>query len=251
MRHPNDPTRTVFVPLLFAYTPAAYSDCTQLGLLVLRSSAVPEKIYHPFTDADCARESKIIFGNIDYNPLTANQPRDLEYLKPIVLELAAKAPQGVVILAYSETGKFAAKLASMFPHVKALFLMDPVDGTPPFSSPQKFPIFLNEDFPILRIPVTVLESEYGPKFKRLGHSCVPENMGPSRFYRFIETQALTRVFMDGLDMRIFFAARNPTSSNSCVDRGPAPRMKPSPEFLSNGIGFSNKSKIRCEFRIHS
>jgi len=213
--------RALFLFLFFfAYTPAAYSDCTQLGLLVLRSSAVPEKIYHPFTDADCARESKIIFGNIDYNPLTANQPRDLEYLKPIVLELAAKAPQGVVILAYSETGKFAAKLASMFPHVKALFLMDPVDGTPPFSSPQKFPIFLNEDFPILRIPVTVLESEYGPKFKRLGHSCVPENMGPSRFYRFIETQALTRVFMDGLGHADFLRRSKPNIVELMCGSGP-------------------------------
>ena len=93
--------RVLFLLLiLFSHTPKAYSDCTQLGLLVLRSSAVPEKIYHPFIEADCARDSKMIFGNIDYNPLTANQPRDLENLKPIVTELTAKAPQGVVILAY-------------------------------------------------------------------------------------------------------------------------------------------------------
>lgn len=103
-----------------------------------------------------------------------------------------------VVLAYSETGKFAAKLATKNESIKALFLMDPVDGTPPFSSPRRFPIFLDGNFPTLNIPVTLLESEYGPKFRRLGHSCVPQEMGPARFVRHISPESLERVFMSGL-----------------------------------------------------
>lgn len=174
------------------------AECTDVGILILRSSAVKEKVYTPFVENECVRQSHLVFGNVDYNPLTANQVRDLEKLNFLTKSLASRSPRGIVILAYSETGKFAAKLASLHTQVKSLFLMDPVDGTPPFSSPKRFPIFLDENFPTLEIPTVILESEFGPKFKRLGLSCVPEDMGPDRFYRHISPNALQRVYMDGL-----------------------------------------------------
>lgn len=174
------------------------ADCHDVGVLILRSSAVKEKIYSPFLENECVREGNLVFGNIDYNPLTANQLRDLEKMTFLTEALAQQSPRGILILAYSETGKFAAKLASLHKQVKALFLMDPVDGTPPFSSPKRFPVFLDEDFPVLSIPTVILESEFGPKFKRLGLSCVPEDMGPERFYRYVEPSFLQRVFMEGL-----------------------------------------------------
>jgi hypothetical protein len=174
------------------------ADCSDVGIIVLRSSAVKEQVYSPFLDNECVRQANLVFGNVDYNPLTANQLRDLEMLNFLTKALGEQSPRGIVILAYSETGKFAAKLASIHSHVKSLFLMDPVDGTPPFSSPKRFPVFLDENFPMLTIPTVILESEFGPKFKRLGHSCVPQDMGPERFYRHIDPISLERVFMDGL-----------------------------------------------------
>jgi len=174
------------------------ADCTDVGILILRSSAVKEKIYSPFLEHECVREARLVFGNVDYNPLTANQIRDLEKMSFLAKALSEQSPRGIIILAYSETGKFAAKLASLHRQVKSLFLMDPVDGTPPFSSPKRFPVFLDEKFPTLSIPTVILESEFGPKFKRLGLSCVPDDMGPERFYRHVDPMALRRVFMDGL-----------------------------------------------------
>lgn len=177
---------------------SAKADCRDIGVLILRSSAVKEHIYSPFLDNECVREARLVFGNIDYNPITANQIRDLEKMNFLTQALAQQSSRGIIVLAYSETGKFAAKLASLHHQIKALFLMDPVDGTPPFSSPKRFPIFLDDNFPILSIPTTILESEFGPKFKRLGLSCVPEDMGPERFYRFVEPASLQRIYMDGL-----------------------------------------------------
>lgn len=176
----------------------AIADCRDIGILILRSSAVKEHIYSPFLDNECVRHGRLVFGNIDYNPITANQVRDLEKMNFLTQALAKQSPRGIIVLAYSETGKFAAKLASLHPEIKALFLMDPVDGTPPFSSPKRFPVFLDENFPTLTIPTTILESEFGPKFKRLGLSCVPEDMGPERFYRFVEPAVLQRIYMAGL-----------------------------------------------------
>ena len=176
----------------------ALANCREIGFLVLRSSVVKEEVYEPFVNNDCVKEAHTVFGNIDYNPLTANQLANLEKLKKLVEETSETAARGIVILAYSEAGKFAAKLASLYPEVKALFLMDPVDGTPPFSSPKRFPIFLDDNFPQLKIPTMILESEFGPKFKRLGVSCVTEDMGPKRFYRHVAEEKLHRVFMEGL-----------------------------------------------------
>jgi hypothetical protein len=177
---------------------SARADCKNIGFVILRSSVVKEDVYDPFVKNDCVKEAHTVFGNIDYNPLTANQPENLDKLKELVEDTADSAARGIVILAYSEAGKFAAKLASLYPEVKALFLMDPVDGTPPFSSPKRFPIYLDENFPQLKIPTMILESEFGPKFKRLGFSCVNEEMGPKRFYRHVASDQLHRVFMEGL-----------------------------------------------------
>ncbi|MEY4065730.1 MAG: hypothetical protein RIR26_1938 [Pseudomonadota bacterium] len=183
---------------LFFHPLVAFADCGGIGFLVLRSSTVQEKVYEPFVENECVKQGKTLFGRVDYNPLTANQMRDLANLQNVVQTLSAQSERGVVILAYSEAGKFAAKLASLDSNVRALFLMDPVDGTPPFSSPQRFPIFLDENFPTLSIPVTVLESELGPRFERFGSSCVPPEMGPPRFYRHITPESLHRIFMEGL-----------------------------------------------------
>lgn len=196
------------VLLFFWGTQKAHASCSDFGFLILRSSAVKERIYYPFLQNTCVQEGRTAFGLIDYNPLTANQPRDLAQLLETVKELSVQAPRGIIILAYSETGKFAAKLASLNSEIRALFLMDPVDGTPPFSSSSRFPIFLDENFPVLKIPVTILESELGPKFKRLGHSCVPLDMGPQRFYRHVEPDALTRVYMEKFGHADFLKREN-------------------------------------------
>lgn len=185
--------------LLVCFAPqTAGASCSEIVFLILRSSAVKEDVYKPFLEHKCVREGAIVFGNIDYNPLTADQPRDLIKMQELVDGLARDGNSKIVILAYSETGKFAAKLAAENESITAMFLMNPVDGTPPFSSPRRLPIFLDENFPILSISTTILESEFGPKFKRLGHSCVPDGMGPVRFYRHVAESALTKIYMDGL-----------------------------------------------------
>lgn len=208
------------VALLMMVSQRAEAGCEDIGFLILRSSAVKESVYKPFIDEDCVRNGTFVFGNIDYNPLTANQIRDLERLQSVTEELAPRSARGIVVFGYSETGKFAAKLASLNPHVKALFLMDPVDGTPPFSSPKRFPVFLDANFPVLNIPATILESGLGPKFKRLGHSCVPENMGPSRFYKHIEPSKLTRVFMEDLGHADFLFRSGPNIVELMCGSGP-------------------------------
>jgi pimeloyl-ACP methyl ester carboxylesterase len=197
----------LFLFLAFLTPMKSFADCRNIGFFVLRSSAVEEKTYTPFIESDCIREGELAFGDIDYNPLTANQQRDLDNMVGLIKELSVRATRGIVVLAYSETGKFAAKLAALDAQVKGLFLMDPVDGTPPFSSPKKFPIFLDEKFPTLTIPTVVMESELGPQFKRLGHSCVPENMGPDRFYKHISTDSLKRVFLKGFGHADFLLRR--------------------------------------------
>lgn len=176
----------------------ARAQCDGIGFLILRSSVIPEEVYHPFVEGDCVRQGKVVFATVDYNPFTANQIRDLAKIKDAAVQLSSEAPRGTVVLAYSEAGKFAAKIASLNTSIKALFLMDPVDGTPPFSSPKRFPIFLDETFPKLQIPAMILESELGPSFKRLGHSCVTQEMGPKRFYRHVEGTHLQKIFMAGL-----------------------------------------------------
>lgn len=224
------------IVILFA-AQKAHANCNDIGFLVLRSSAVKERIYYPFLENPCIQEGKSVFGLIDYNPLTANQPRDLAQLNETVKDLSLQAPRGIVILAYSETGKFAAKLASTNDAIKALFLMDPVDGTPPFSSPTRFPVFLDETFPVLKIPVTILESELGPKFKRLGHTCVPLDMGPQRFYRYIDSNMLNRVFMEKLGHADFLKRESLNVVEVMCGTGPETNEVSFPRVLSEWTRF--------------
>jgi len=216
--------RMLFFALVLLFVRGtASASCQGIGFLILRSSAVKEKVYTPFEALSCLKEGVLSHGLVDYNPLTANQPRDLQDLTKRLSELELRTPRGVVIFAYSETGKFAAKLASLNPHVKGLFLMDPMDGTPPFSPAKRFPVFLDENFPQLNIPTTVLESEFGSKSKRLGYSCVTKEMGPEHFYNFIHPASLNRVLMPGLGHADFLKREGITLVDLMCGGGVVPR----------------------------
>ncbi|MBM3383257.1 MAG: hypothetical protein FJY29_12600 [Betaproteobacteria bacterium] len=210
-----------FVFCFFSNT--GFADCRGIGVLVLRSSAVNAEVYEPYLQNDCLREANLFFAEVDYNPVTANQIRDLQTIVTVAREAAKTSSRGLVVFAYSEAGKFAVKLASLDSNVRALFLMDPVDGTPPFSSPRRFPVFLDGSFPPLRVPTTILESELGSQFKRLGYSCVPEDMGPKHFYLHVDPEFLNRVLLDDLGHSDFVRMKKMTLVEWMCGKGIIPR----------------------------
>ncbi|MEY3903849.1 MAG: hypothetical protein RL189_3155 [Pseudomonadota bacterium] len=119
----------LFFLFVFLIPQSLWANCSDSVFLLLRSSAVKESVYQPFLEHECVRQGESVFGNIDYNPLTADQPRDLRKMQELIDGIVRQGKSNIVILAYSETGKFAAKLAAGNESIKAMFLMDPVDGT--------------------------------------------------------------------------------------------------------------------------
>ncbi len=102
----------------------------------------------------------------------------------------------VHLLGYSIGGKFAARIGKDLPNISSVFLLDPVDGGPPFASrlwPQ-FPVFLIDPWNKISCPTWLVETQYGEKPSPLGPACVNFGLGSEHFRRHIQPQLLIQHF---------------------------------------------------------
>jgi pimeloyl-ACP methyl ester carboxylesterase len=133
---------------------------------------------------------------VDFNPMTANHLRDFEKMRETLREFSRNAPDGVVIFGYSATAKFIAKLAAEEANVRGVFLMDPVDGTPPFVGKKNFPVFLDDQIHI-KVPTWIVQSEFGVEPATMGKACVPKEYDGVFFGAHVEPSFLNYVKVPG------------------------------------------------------
>jgi Chlorophyllase len=129
-------------------------------------------------------KTKVLIPNT--SPISSNYNNDFNKFKTQIetLLISEEKPNEVefVFAGYSAGGKFAAKLASEFT-TKGLYLMDPVDGPPPFQEKSdRFPALL-ESFKWVKkdINVKLVFSEFGQTKGFGGVACVPEQYGHTWF----------------------------------------------------------------------
>ncbi len=167
-----------------------------VGYFFTKNSLMSDANIQAYTDTVPKFNTVQTIFTVDFNPLTANHVRDLKKIREALQEFSKKATEGIVLFGYSATSKFVAKLASENFNIKALFLIDPVDGTPPFSSKQNFPIFLDENTQI-NVPTSIVQSEFGTQPWMLGLPCVPEGLGAEFFAQHVNPNLLKFVKIPG------------------------------------------------------
>jgi pimeloyl-ACP methyl ester carboxylesterase len=161
--------------------------------LMVRSNVMTAKNVEPYLGNRHINPQNVAIFTVDYNPLTANHVRDYDRLKKFYRDLGPRADNGVVLMGYSATAKFAARLARDEGHVRGLFLMDPVDGAPPMCGAAKFPTFLTDDAPPISVPTTILSSEYGESKWLMNAACVPPGNGADHFAEHVDAGLLEMV----------------------------------------------------------
>jgi hypothetical protein len=117
-------------------------------------------------------------------------------MREALTAFSKKATDGLVLFGYSATAKFVAKLATENFNIKALFLIDPVDGTPPFTSKKNFPVFLTEESHI-NAPTWIVKSEFGTTPWALGKPCVPHEHGSEFFASHTDLSMLKFIHIAG------------------------------------------------------
>jgi pimeloyl-ACP methyl ester carboxylesterase len=127
----------------------------------------------------------------DVNAITADNARDLiAFRKSIEARLnknGVAAAEPAALFGFSVGGKFAAKLSQDL-DVKGLFLLDPVDGPPPFQKVSaRFPIYLENanpgwrDKPSGTAHLAVVRTQLGELPGFGGVACVPKEHGSAWF----------------------------------------------------------------------
>ncbi len=93
-------------------------------------------------------------------------------------------------------------------NIRALFLIDPVDGTPPFCQKKNFPVFLDDETRI-NVPTWIVKSEFGTAPWALNQTCVPKDFGSDFFANHINSSKLKFIQINGSGHTDFLA--NPVS----------------------------------------
>lgn len=148
-----------------------------------------------YVDQARARGHETRVLELDVNPITADHSRDLRSFGAAVREATADAPASKrVFFAFSGGAKFAARLAAeRDTGVDGLFLLDPVDGPPPFNRPStRYPVLLESVGPAWRLArsdggprmparLRIVRTEFGEKAGFTGVPCVPSAYGSKWF----------------------------------------------------------------------
>jgi pimeloyl-ACP methyl ester carboxylesterase len=179
-------------------------------IVLLGGASTNRSNYDPYVSAAVSRgafsSDNLLFLLPDTNPVTANHARDFVAFQRQFSEFTTDGSDSVILFGYSAGGKFAAKLAQDNNNVKGLFLVDPVDGQPPFvNDPERFPTVLVEGSPIFNIPTVVVESGLGTRPGFLNVPCVSPNAGPQTFARFVERSSLEFLTLAGASHVDFLA----------------------------------------------
>jgi hypothetical protein len=162
-----------------------------------RNSMMDDVNIQPYMDdAHAAGGDMQMVFVVDFNPMTANHLRDFEKMRQAFHEFSKNASDGVVLFGYSATSKFVAKLAAEESNVRGVFLMDPVDGTPPFVGKKKFPVFLDDQMRI-KVPTWIVQSEFGVEPATMGQACVPKEYDGVFFGAHVEQLFLNYVKVAG------------------------------------------------------
>lgn len=162
-----------------------------LGLFVLGGAQTTLQNFAPYINATALSAEHVLVRLPDTNPFTANHLRDMNQYQNDLEKFLPLNSEGVVLFAYSGGAKFAARLALDNKSVRGIFLMDPVDGPPPFTNDElKFPTVLKPDTPQLDIPVFIIKSERGGLPGFLGVPCVSKGNGPDHFVSFVDPAKL-------------------------------------------------------------
>jgi Chlorophyllase enzyme len=144
-----------------------------------------------YTDKAAQKGYEIEVFLPDAGLFTANHSRDLQTYENSLTARIAKSTspetKQMAFFGFSMGGKFAAKLAQTF-DVKGVFLIDPVDGAPPFQKvTDRFPLFLQNPNPNWRdkgngtASLTIINSSLGQKPGFGGQPCVPVDHGSQWF----------------------------------------------------------------------
>ena len=119
--------------------------------------------------------------------LDANHTRDLLKIQEDIDQKLSEKSQPLAFFAFSAGGKFATKIA-LTRDVKGVFLLDPVDGPPPFQKEsERFPIFLKDATPAWRdkgtgpAVLSIVRTELGEKNGLGGAPCVTKAFGSGWF----------------------------------------------------------------------
>jgi hypothetical protein len=202
--------RIVFAaaPVAAILSVSALPAMADVGYFFTKNSFMSEENIKSYMDlANATGAIKTVFS-VDFNPLTANHVRDLKLMRESLLEFSKQATDGVILFGYSATSKFVAKLAAEVENIKALFLIDPVDGTPPFCAKKNFPVFLTNDTHI-SVPTWIVKSDFGTQPWTLNQTCVPKDFGADFFSKHIEAAKLKFIQIAGSGHTDFLA--NPVS----------------------------------------
>ena len=151
-----------------------------LEVLIIGGAASNSDNFKPFFE-QLTPDVRVQYRNVDVSPLTADHRKELR----ATLEVLDATEDPMLLIGYSLGGKIAYKAALERPEqVIGLFLMDPIDGAPPFTSPsRRFPIWVDPVAqPLLEsIPVEILFSDKAYATGFLGVPCVPQKAGPETF----------------------------------------------------------------------
>ncbi len=182
---------------MFILHSKAYA-ANRLAVFVIGGAQTTEQNFAPFVNSLNLVPDQILVRFPNTNPFTANHMINMKEYQIDFQAFSQKNTAGVVLFAYSGGGKFAAKLAQENANVQGVFLIDPVDGPPPFTNDEnRFPTVLKEDSPIFKMPFVIVKSELGSSPGLFGIPCVPPNYGPEHFARFVEPIKLKFYLQEG------------------------------------------------------
>lgn len=168
------------------------------GFFFTKNSLMSEKNYAQYIHEAHELGAPVKIFTVDFNPMTADHLRDFNDMQRELREFSETSRDGVILFGYSATSKFVAKLALEEANIRGLFVMDPVDGTPPFMSQRNFPVFL-EPAMVIKVPTWIVQSEYGSVPASMGPACVPKDYGADFFAAHVEPQMLRHEKITGSD----------------------------------------------------
>ena len=199
-------------------TPGVSWAGRNVGLVVLGGAQTTEQNFEPYIEATELAPSQVLIRLPDTNPFSANHARDIKNYQIDVQKFSEQNADGIVLFAYSGGGKFAAKLAQDNPQVRGIFLLDPVDGPPPFTKDDaKFPTILKDGAAKFNIPVFIVKSERGGLPGFLGVPCVTPGMGPDHFASYVSPEKLQFYTAPGASHLDFLAPPlKPLAAGACA-----------------------------------
>ena len=155
------------------------STAFSVNVIMIGGAASNIDNFKPILEASQV-DGEVIYDNVSINLFTADHRKELK----TILEFIDASDEQVILVGYSLGGKIAYKAAiERQEKVIGIFLLDPIDGAPPFTRPSnRYPVWVDESNPLSsNIPVAIVLSDKEFATGLLGVPCVPQAHGPETF----------------------------------------------------------------------